>query len=149
MDRAIKSLRKLKDDGIPEPLGRVLASTAVPASVAHTVRGHVLQGRPSAVIGLMDAISREFGDTCAHDIADYIYELENWQCTQQHILEMLPQLGAAGVPEDVRYALDRRGWRCYAIRFYPPWVSKLTSRLLDQSATKRRSKCLRFYPGQW
>eukprot|EP01046_Picozoa_sp_COSAG06_P029442 COSAG06_NODE_2729_length_6378_cov_1.791846_5_plen_491_part_00 len=106
MDRAIKSLRKLKDDGIPEPLGRVLASTAVPASVAHTVRGHVLQGRPSAVIGLMDAISREFGDTCARDIADYIYELENWQCTQQHILEMLPQLEAAGVPEDVRYALE-------------------------------------------
>jgi hypothetical protein len=103
---AYESLRKLKDDGIPEPLGRTLASTVLPASLAQAVRAYVLQGRPSAVISLMDTISREFGDTPAHDIADYIYELETWQCTQQHILEMLPQLGAAGVPEDVRYALE-------------------------------------------
>jgi hypothetical protein len=106
MDCAFKSLRKLKDDGIPELLGRALACTAVPASLAQTVRAHVLQGRPSAVIDLMDAIRREFRDPPADDIADYIYELENWQCTQQHILDMLPQLGAAGVPEAVRYALE-------------------------------------------
>jgi hypothetical protein len=110
---ALDSLRKLKDDGIPEPLGCVLTSTVLPASLAQTVRAYVLQGRPSAVISLMDtvislinAISREFGDTPAHDIADAIYELQTWPCTQQHILEMLPQLGAAGVPEDVRYALE-------------------------------------------
>ena len=78
----------------------------MPGSLAYDLRERIVEGTVAPVLRLIKGITLYTSEAEMHDVAKFLMDAEAWDCTQQHILDMLPTLQEAGVCTLLRYTLE-------------------------------------------
>jgi hypothetical protein len=104
----LDSLDQLDNTGAPETVKAALGQAALVGSLAHDIQQHVVHGSVGESLAVkvsQDLMLMDPSDTAVCAVAESVMELTTWECTQEHILQMLPQLEAAGVHTAILTAL--------------------------------------------
>eukprot|EP01043_Picozoa_sp_COSAG02_P022544 COSAG02_NODE_1175_length_14063_cov_24.197794_12_plen_466_part_00 len=100
------SLDWLKESDAPEVLKCALQRTVMPGSFAHNLHERIVKDSVAPVLRLIKGITLHTSEAEMHDVAKFLMYIKAWDCTQQHILDMIPTLQEAGVCTLLCYTLE-------------------------------------------
>ncbi len=104
--QAFVSLERLRESDAPEVLMRALQGGAMPGTIAHDLRERIVEGTAASVLHMIKTLMTVYDEGAMHDVAKFLMYAKAWDCTQQHILDMLPALQEEGVCTLLRYTLE-------------------------------------------